>query len=246
MSPKIKSFGDIYKLSRAAAEFFVTLSKNAIRAHGRFTVALAGGLTPESMYGILATDTFAARVDWPNVYVFWGDERCVHPRDLASNYRMAREALLVSVPIPEANIHRIQGELKPEEAASRYETDLKAFFGAGSFPRFDLILLGMGADGHTASLLPHSHTLHEQARWVVTALHEESNTWRVTLTAPVLNAAANVVVLVTGEGKAKRLKDVLEGPSNPQDHPIQLVQPPDGSVVWLLDDEAASLLTLTF
>lgn len=240
---KIKTFSDIYKLSRAAAEFFVTLSKTAIRANGRFTVALAGGLTPESMYGILATDIFVSRVEWDKIHIFWGDERCVHPRDLDSNYRMAREALLVSVPIPDANIHRIQGELKPDDAAQKYETELKTFFGANDLPHFDLILLGMGTDGHTASLMPNSEAAKETHRWVVATLHEDTNTWRVTLTHPVINAAANIVVLTVGENKAKRLQAVLEGPSDPLNQPIQLIQPTNGTMVWLLDEEAASLLS---
>jgi 6-phosphogluconolactonase len=153
-------------------------------------VALAGGSTPRAAYALLATEEFAARVDWSRVHVLWGDERCVPPDDPDSNYRMAREALLDKIPIPTENVHRIRGELPPDEAAAAYQAELEAVLGAGG--RFDLVLLGMGVDGHTASLFPGTAALHEGERWVVAAFVDKLSAWRVTLTPVVLNAAAQV------------------------------------------------------
>ena len=228
------------RLARAAAEHFVTLAARGRGLRRRFAVALAGGSTPRAAYALLATEEFAARVDWSRVHVFWGDERCVPPDDPDSNYRMAREALLDKIPIPTENVHRIRGELPPDEAAAAYQAELEAVLGAGG--RFDLVLLGMGVDGHTASLFPGTAALHEGERWVVAAFVDKLSAWRVTLTPVVLNAAAQVTFVVSGAGKAEQLREVLAGPYQPDVLPAQMVRPTDGRLLWLVDAAAAAHL----
>jgi len=240
---EVKIYPDASALARAAAEHFVALSAEAVRAHGRFAVALSGGSTPKSLYSLLATDEFAARLDWTRVHIFWGDERCVPPEHPDSNYRMAREALLDHVPIPAGNIYRIQGEREPADTADDYERVLQAFFTRRE-PRFDLILLGMGEDGHTASLFPGTAVIHEQARWVVAHYVKKLRAWRATLTPVVINAAANVTFLVAGASKAECLSQVLTGPYQPDVLPAQIVRPADGHLLWLVDSEAAVQLKL--
>jgi 6-phosphogluconolactonase len=240
---EVKVYAEALALARAAAGHFVALSAQAVSAHGRFAVALSGGSTPKTMYSLLATPEFAARLDWTRVHIFWGDERCVPPEHPDSNYRMAREALLDHVPIPAGNVYRIHGELEPAEAADDYERTLQAFF-THRQPRFDLILLGMGDDGHTASLFPGTAAIHEQTRWVVAHYVEKLRTWRVTLTPVVINAAANVTFVVAGAGKAECLSQVLTGPYQPDVLPAQIVRPADGHLLWLLDADAAAQLKL--
>ena len=240
---KIMIFPNIYKLSRAAAEFFVTQAKDAIREQSQFAVVLSGGATPESLYALLATDAYRVRINWEKTCIFWGDERCVPPDNINSNYRMAKYALLEHVPLPAENIHRIPGEHEPHKAAQEYEAVLKSIFGSDSLPRFDLIFLGLGEDGHTASLFPQSEALHSDGKWVLPNFLEEHHTWRVTLSTDAINAAAKVVFLVTGASKAERVRDVLEGEHQPETFPAQLIAPTDGDLIWLLDEEAASLLT---
>jgi 6-phosphogluconolactonase len=178
-------------------------------------------------------------VDWARVHVFWGDERCVPPDHPESNYRLAREALLDHVPLPPANVHRIPTEQEPVQAAADYEQTLRRFFGPGSVPRFDLVLLGLGTDGHTASLFPGTPAVHEYERWVVAHYVSSLPAWRVTLTPAVLNAADQVTFLVAGEEKAGALKQVLAGPYQPDVLPAQVVRPAGGSLLWLVDDAAA-------
>jgi len=219
--------------------------------HGRFSVALSGGSTPRALYSLLATDEFVARVDWSRLHVFWGDERCVPPDHPESNYGMARQALLDHVRIPLSNIHRIPCEREPRLAAAAYEQTLRAWFSGGSAgrrvreretPRFDLILLGMGEDGHTASLFPGAAALGERTRWVVACQVIALGAWRVTLTPIVINAAAHVMFLVSGAHKAERLRQVLAGPYRPDELPAQIVRPTRGRLVWLVDKAAASAL----
>jgi 6-phosphogluconolactonase len=196
------------QLATAAAERFVEYE---YRFHGepdRFSVALAGGNTPRRVYELLATERFEHRVEWPQVDLFFGDERCVPPDHPDSNYAMAYEALISKVAIPAKNVHRIIGEGKPGESATLYENQLRTFFAGDSWPRFDLVLLGMGEDGHTASLFPGSDALSEKSKWVVPAKPPGSKHDRITLTVPVFNHAARVVFLVTGAGKAERLAQV--------------------------------------
>ena len=234
---EIRTHPDAASLARAAAEHFVTLAAEAIAARGRFAVALAGGSTPRATYALLTTEEFAARVDWSRVHVFWGDERCVPPDHPDSNYRMVREALLDKIPIPTENVHRIRGELSPDQAAVAYHEKLEAVLGANA--RFDLILLGMGANGHTASLFPGTAALHEQARWVMAHYVDKLGMWRVTLTPVAINAAAHVTFIVSGAGKAEQLREVLAGPYQPDVLPAQIVRPTDGHLLWLVDAAAA-------
>jgi 6-phosphogluconolactonase len=189
------------------------------------------------MYALLATDAYAARVSWARVHVFWSDERCVPPADPSSNYRMAREALLDRVAIPAANVHRIAGEAEPDRAAAAYEDELKQCLGDG---RFDLVLLGMGKDGHTASLFPGTAAIGETRKWVVAVEVTAVPPWRITLTPPPINAAAAVMFLVQGADKAATLHRVLEGPHDTRTAPAQVVAPHDGEVEWLVDAPAAA------
>jgi 6-phosphogluconolactonase len=227
------------ELSRAAAREFAARAKEAIEERGRFAVVLAGGSTPEAMYGILARD-YMDGIDWSKVYVFFGDERSVPPHHEDSNLKMASEVLLDHVPV--ANVHRIQGELPPEEAAEAYEEQLRNFFQTEDVPRFDLILLGLGADGHTASLFPWTAALEVHDCWVVANPVPRLGTTRITLTLPVINAARAVIFLVAGEDKAEALREILEGDADPRAYPAKLVQPPGGPE-WMVDQSAASLLS---
>ena len=233
--PLIEIFPDELALAQAAAARVAGLARAAIGARGRFSVALAGGATPRPLYARLAR---APELDWSHVEIYWGDERCVPPEHPASNYRMARETLLDRVAIPPHHVHRIAGEHDPERAARAYEDLLRARFGAPEGPparSFDLVLLGMGDDGHTASLFPGAPI--DDARW---AMAMPASPARVTLTPAVLDAAAAIVFVVAGAGKASRLRDVLEGP--PGRFPAQLVRPRDGSLEWMIDAAAASRL----
>jgi 6-phosphogluconolactonase len=227
------------ELAEAAAREFADRAEEAIAERGRFAVVLAGGSTPEAMYGILASD-FDDRIDWSKVYVFFGDERTVPPHHDDSNHKMASEALLDHVPV--GNVHRMRGELPPEEAAEAYEEELRTFFRTQEVPHFDLILLGIGADGHTASLFPETAALEVSDRWVVANPVLKLDAARITLTVPVLNAALAVYFLVAGEDKAETLKEILEGDADPRAYPARLVQP-QGGPEWMLDRAAASELS---
>jgi len=233
---KIQVLASPAELARAAAENFVLVASDAIADHGRFTVALTGGSTPRQTYETIGSEAYAARVDWPRVHVFWGDERCVPPGDEASNFLMARETLLDHVPIPPGNVHRMRGEDEPTAAAAAYESIIDEFVGE----RFDLIHLGMGADAHVASLFPGSSALHESTRKVCAALGADM--WRITMTPIVINSAANITFMVAGAGKAEAVARVLQGPRDTSSNPAQIVAPDRGKVVWLLDAAAARLL----
>lgn len=229
-------------LALAAAEFFITAAGESIDERGEFRVALAGGGTPRAAYQRLAGADLAPMVSWRNVQLFWGDERCVPPHHPDSNFRMARDSFLDKVPIPQSNVHRIPGELEPQAAARAYAEELRTAFNGRRRPRFDLVLLGMGADGHTASLFPNSSAVRERRKWVVAYQVRQLDAWRVTLTLPVLNAARQVVFLVAGSAKAERLGEVLRGERDPERLPAQAVRPKQGSVLWLVDREAAAKL----
>ena len=236
-------------LMEAGAAAFVAAARAAIGAHGRFIAALSGGSTPRALFELLATERFASSVDWSRVHVCWGDERAVPPDAAASNYRMAREALLDHVPIPASQVHRIRGEDPPQVAAEAYERTLRTLFATPVGPprpepgaRFDLVLLGMGDNGHTASLFPGLHAAREAERWVVAESVAEVGMWRITLTPVVLNAAAEVVFLVAGADKAAMLHRVLDGPVRPDALPAQVVAPHDGRLRWLVDTDAAARL----
>jgi 6-phosphogluconolactonase len=227
----------------AAAEEFIRLARAAIGAQGRFTVALSGGSTPKSLYSLLASKY--ADFAWNRVFLFFGDERHVPPNDPESNYRMVNEALLSKISTPAENVFRIPAE-NPDAAAAAadYETKLRRFFElkAGEFPRFDLILLGLGPEGHTASLFPDSLALDEQSHLVVANWVAKFNTNRITLTFPVLNRAAEVMFLASGADKADMVHQILEARNTPP-LPAQRVQPADGNLLWMLDEAAAAKLT---
>lgn len=228
-----------------AAERIAGTARQAIARSGRFTWVLSGGSTPRRLYTLLASGRFAGRVEWSHVHFFWGDERCVPPGDVDSNYRMARETLLDAVRPPPENVHRIIGEAEPSRAAASYEQVLRELFHVredASPPRFDLVLLGMGADGHTASLFPGTAPLIEKTRWVMANHVEDLASWRVTLTPVIINAAAQIVFLVAGSDKADRLKQVLQGKSDLAALPAQLIQPARGELIWLVDADAAARL----
>ncbi len=234
----IQIFPDKESLSRAAAGLFVRQAGQALRARGRFSVVLSGGDTPRRMYELLAQSPCRDRVSWAQVQVFWGDERCVPADDPRNNARLARQVWLDQVPILPAQIHPILGQLPPKAAARAYEALLKSFF-AGHPPRFDLVFLGLGEDGHTASLFPDHEVLNEQVRWTAEVYLPGENLHRVTLTLPLINQAALVAFLVAGAAKARILKEVLQGPKKPQRLPAQLINPQGGALLWLADREAA-------
>jgi len=230
-------------LSREAAHRFVFLANQKIRAGGLFHVALSGGSTPEMLYGLLAALPFRDDVDWGKVHFFFGDERAVPPDHADSNYRMANAALFAPLSVPAANIHRMPGEAPDLDAAARsYEAELRAHLTgstADAIPRFDLVLLGMGPDGHTASLFPHKPALQEKTRLVVASEPGlKPFVPRLTLTFPVLDAAAHVLFLVAGADKAVTLHRVLSGPADPENLPSQSVAPTNGRLVWLVDHAA--------
>jgi 6-phosphogluconolactonase len=230
------------ELARAAALRFVSAAQDAIPIRGRFAVSLAGGQTPRRVYQILGTE-FTGLIDWASVHLFFGDERCVPPDDPDSNYLMVYTALISRVAISPDNVHRMIGEGDPAANASAYEQELKEFFGNVQWPQFDLVFLGLGTDGHTASLFPNSSVLSETSRWVLTAKPVGASPNRITLTLPVLNSAAQLVFLVSGEEKAETLSRVLRPASGPLPSlPAQLVKPTNGSLVWLVDRNAASRL----
>lgn len=239
----IRIFNNLNALSRAAAELFVECAAHAVRSRGRFSVALSGGSTPRRLYELLAAPPFVQQVQWEAVHFFWGDERCVPEDDPRRNELMTRQALLEHVPVPAEHIHPISGSLPPREAAEAYESELRRFF-AHHAPVFDLVLLGMGANAHTASLFPHTSVLHENQRWAAEVYVAEVNMYRVTLTAPLLNQAGQVVFLVSGEDKALALQNVLEGAYQPDELPAQLIRPNGAHPTWLIDRAAGHKLAV--
>jgi len=242
INPGLRIFQSSENLSRAAAEAFAQLAKKAIEEKGRFTVALAGGNTPRAVYKLLATD-YREQIEWPRVQFFWGDERYVSINDPDSNYCMVREALFDHVPILAENVRRMPTEfIQPETAAQDYEKTLRDFWPA-SLPRFDLIQLGLGPDGHILSLFPNSPLLREENRLVAVVTDSpKPPPTRITLTLPVINHAAQIHFFVTGAEKAEALRVTLEGARDLQKFPAQAVQPVNGQVIWWVDEKAASLL----
>jgi 6-phosphogluconolactonase len=245
-SPEVQIFPNPAEVARAAARFFVDYAWQCIAKDGQFMVALSGGNTPRLMFEILASDEFRGQVDWAKVHVFWGDERAVPPTNPESNYGMARRELLIRVPIPEGNVHRMEAEKASiGRAAHEYEEVLRKYLDLDDrgFPQFHLIFLGMGNDGHTASLFPGGRVTRQTSRWVSTPTVSKLNMRRMTLTLPVLDAAMRVVFLVVGSEKAQMLRAVLEEKDDPP-YPAQLVQPRHrGLKMFLVDNAAAALLT---
>jgi 6-phosphogluconolactonase len=244
MKPDIRIFKDLEELSRAAAILFVEQAGRSIAERRRFLVALNGGSTPQRLFALLATD-FRDNVDWQNVHLFWGDERCVPPEDPGSSYGQAREIWLSQVPLSDANVHRIPGELGPAQAARDYALTLKEFASPPDlWPRFDLVYLGMGDDGHTASLFPGPPVHVAEPVLPVTAQYQDRPANRVTLTPVVFNSARLIVFMATGEKKAVTLAEVLSDTHtrNPEIYPAQRIQPKEGRLIWLVDEAAASRL----
>jgi 6-phosphogluconolactonase len=233
---------DAAALFRAAAAEFSRCAREAIAAGGRFCVALSGGNTPRGVYSLLAAEQ-GKTLPWNRIFVFFGDERHVPPDHPDSNYRMANETLLSKVPIPPQNVFRVPAELPADVAADKYERSLREFFNLpeNALPNFDLVLLGLGDDGHTASLFPGTAALAETSRLVVANWIEKFQSYRITFTYPVINRAAEALFLVSGDSKSQILKAVLD-PSGPRVYPAQAVQPQAGILMWLVDREAARLL----
>ena len=247
-APAIHTFTDAQELTRAAAGLFLEVGKQAIAERNRFLVALSGGSTPKALYSILANDKYAQQLDWSKVHFLFGDERSVPPTHADSNFAMANAILFSPLHIPSAQIHRMRGEDPPETAAAQYETTLRHLTTAvpGQWPRLDLVLLGMGDDGHTASLFPGTASLTEQTRWVVPSTSPQGTRARVTLTLGVINHASVVLFLVAGRNKAAVVRRVLEQrPGDPVPYPAALVRPETGRLLWYLDRAAASELTAT-
>ena len=240
---------DSQSLARRAAEQFVEVAQQATTRHGRARIAISGGSTPKAAFELLAdpAQPFLSRMPWDRLDLYWVDERTVPPDHPDSNYRMTREAMLDRVPLKPEQVHRMEGELEPEVAAARYESLLRNTFrleGAET-PRFDLIALGMGDDGHTASLFPHTGAIHEMGRLVTANQVPEKDTWRITLTWPVINQASSVFFLIGGKNKAELVKEVFTGPRDPERLPSQLIWPSSGILTLILDKDAAALLPAT-
>ncbi len=233
-------------VARRGAELFASASKHSVAQHGGFAVALSGGRTPAALYDLLASDaSLRSEVPWPHCSFFFGDERHVAPDHPDSNYRMTNEALLSRVPIEPSQVFRIKGELESaERAALEYEEAIRGFFqlSPGQVPRFDLVMLGLGSDGHIASLFPGTRALGERERLVVANRVDQLKANRITLTVPVLNEAARVMLLVQGAEKAQALATVIHGSVGPRPLPAQLIQPTSGTLTWLVDESAAALL----
>jgi 6-phosphogluconolactonase len=240
--PHVKVFKDLHELSTSAAGSFVEIGQEAIRERGRFTVSLSGGNTPMKLYELLG-DEFQNQLDWSRVHFFWGDERSVPADDPGNCYGQAKKTFLDKVNAPTENIHRVESELEPAEAARRYAHTLEQYADSPlAWPRFDLVLLGMGDDGHTASLFPGSPVEADSPTLPVVASYQDRPARRVTLTQNVFNDARNIYFLAVGKSKAETLRNVLKGEHKPELYPAQRIQPKDGRTVWMVDEAAASLL----
>jgi 6-phosphogluconolactonase len=239
---EILVFPTLEDLSRKAAEIFVDISRACIISKGKFTVAVSGGSTPRRLYALLGSDSYREKIDWSHVYFFWVDERCVPKEHGDSNYGLVFKILLSKLAMPDENIRRMKGEMEPEKAARAYEEDLRTFFGKSALPAFDLILLGIGKDGHTASLFPDSETLGETDRLVVPVFIEKQQKQRITLTLPVLNNGSQVIILASGSAKADIIQELLGRKDRAMQYPSCLVQPIRDNVLWLIDEEAAKKL----
>ena len=235
-------YADAAELAREAARRFAELAVAFTNNAGRFTVALSGGSTPKAMFQILSEKPFVDSLPWRSIHFFWGDERCVPPDHTESNYRTANETLLSKVPVPRENIFRIPAEDEDHErAAAVYSETLQKFF-AEEQPGFDLVFLGMGADGHTASLFPGTTALCAGGGVAAANYVDKLQSWRITLTADAINRARNIIFLVAGADKAPALKEVIQGPRNPKQYPSQLIKPSHGELLWMVDEAAAKLL----
>lgn len=230
----------IFESKEAVAENFCTFLHNLIKKNGEVHITLSGGSTPKIVFNELASE-YRDLIPWADVHLYWGDERCVPPTDAESNYRMTKEHLLDAIEIPEANVHRIKGEEEPEEEARRYASVLRQNVPLhGDLPQFDLVILGMGDDGHTASVFPHQIELWDSPNLCEVAVHPDSGQKRITLTGGVINQAGHVAFLVTGSNKSERLREILDKEGNYHQYPASLVAPDSGELLWFLDKAAAS------
>lgn len=237
----IQIFPDLSSLTQWVIELFISYAHQSISQRGLFSAALSGGSTPRNLYAGLGVPGRQESLPWTDIHLFFGDERHVPPDHPDSNFLMVQEALLSEVTIPESNVHRVKAELDPRIAAFSYEEELRRFF-EGDWPRFDLVLLGMGEDGHTASLFPGTAGLNEEQCWFIANELPEKSAWRLTLSKNAINAARKIIVLVSGHSKAEMVSEVLGEESAQEQKPIQMISPTDGEMLWLLDREAASLL----
>lgn len=228
-------------LFTSAASLIIEIANKCIKERGRFTISLSGGHTPEKLYGLLSTNEYSKQIDWEKVIIFWGDERCVPLDDKDNNAHMARKFLLGKINIPVENIYPIPVNLPPQQAAREYESEITSFFGIKP-PVFDLILLGIGDNAHTASLFPYTEVIKEKNALVKEVYIEEQKMFRVTMTAPLINKASNVLFLVTGKEKSMAMHQILNSPQQPDKYPAQLIKPREGKLYWFVDKEAASLL----
>lgn len=235
----IKKFDDLQQLNTAAAQLFVQIAQAAISERGRFTVALTGGTSPAGLYRLLASSPYRDQVQWEQVYIFWGDERWVPLDDEQSNARMAFETLLSHIPVPPSQIFPMWADgVSPDEFARKYEQSLRLHLHREG--RFDLILLGMGADGHTASWFPHTGVLHEYDKWVAAYYLHAQDMYRITLTVPLVNRANQIAVIAYGANKADALYEVLQGARNSEHYPAQLIHMADDRITWFVDEAAAA------
>jgi 6-phosphogluconolactonase len=238
---RVQVLPDLEAISWRAADLFVSLSRKSIHSKKRFAVALSGGSTPKRLYALLGSDLYRDQVDWQSIHFFWADERCVPKEHEESNFKMAFEALLSKVPVPAPNLHRIKGEEGPEKGAKDYEEELRDFFGRAGVPVFDLMILGMGEDGHTASLFPGSPSLFETEGLAVPVPMEKSRADRITLTLPVLNNALQILFLVAGPSKADVLGEIFAENKREQ-YPAGRIHPVHGNLQWFIDQEASGRL----
>ncbi|HTK11696.1 MAG TPA: 6-phosphogluconolactonase [Ktedonobacteraceae bacterium] len=239
----IAIYPDIDTLSHEAAKYVVRVAQESIATHGRFTFALSGGNTPKKLYALLATEPYRGQIDWALVDIFWSDERCVPPDSSDSNFKLAQDVMLSQLPISASQIHRVPADQEDRAAASAaYTQEMQRVFGTSGVPRFDLIQLGMGPEGHTASLFPHQPSLQETQRLIMSVTVPKPPPPRLTFTPPLLNAATHVLFLVTGADKAEAVHEVIEGAHNPQEYPAQIVKPDQGEVTWMFDPAAAANL----
>jgi 6-phosphogluconolactonase len=238
---ELHKFKDAEALSEAAAKWIADIIAETLRSHPRFTIALSGGSTPERLHKILAAAPYKEQIDWSKLHIFWGDERAVPFQDSRNNAKMAFETLLNFVPVPAAHIHVMRTDIPPERSAIEYEKILHTYFGETG-PSFDLVLLGMGDDGHTLSLFPGTAVIHEEKLWATSFFLQAQDMHRITLTRPIVNRAARVAFLTTGPKKAHALKEVLKGKYNPDLYPSQTIMPQAGELHWFVDEAAAAEL----
>jgi 6-phosphogluconolactonase len=238
---RVRIFNASVALNAATAKFIAGIAEKSVEKRGRFVLCLSGGNTPKNLYALLSTDPYRDIVPWKDTFVFWGDERCVPGNDERNNASMARKTLLDKTELPASHLFPVPVDLSPSDAAREYEKTLRLFFGQEP-PRFDLILLGLGEDGHTASLFPGTSVIYEKTRWVKEVIQEGNPEARITLTTPLINQSRSVLFLVTGEAKSEILETVLTQPYQPEKYPAQMIDPEEGEITWFVDQKAASRL----